>query len=345
MTQRVLVIGHADADGHLITEQTRRNLALNPMYEVSTIIDPSRTRDHKVWHKLDQFGDIDSSHVVFFVDMMFSPVSYSAESRALVEFVQAHSEKRFFLLDHHPIPFKRLGVAANLRAVYRPDVFDCTFGPRSGMMVVAALCEKQGARVLEVKTPEHELLALGVRRAAALGGPLPGEKLLALMRSNRWLDLARLGKDPKEFHRLPRGLRPANDPKSATLLELNETAEALVDDIDDSRSQPRKPTMSYDVDALPKFDIGKQRFQRHDERELLANVPASPKDLEALVTLLEVAALSLTPAPEVAFTYEELLKETRDLCGDEMKVEERDVRIVLEKASFLRKTGREYRLK
>jgi hypothetical protein len=102
--------------------------------------------------------------------------------------------------------------------------------------------------------------------------------------------------------------------------------------------------MPYDLDMLRNFDIGNQRFQHLPEREPLTNVPTSPHDLEALVTLLEVAALLLTPAPEAAFTYEELLKKVHNLCGDEMKVDERDVRIVLGNASFLRKTGREYRL-
>ena len=352
MRRQVLIIGHADADGHLIVEQTRRNLALLPCFDVTTIVDPARTKDHKVWHKLREFPQIEAADIVFFVDMMFSPVSFAAEAQALVDFVQSHHHKRFFLIDHHPIPFRRMGRATNLRAAYRPEVFECTFGPRSGLMVVAALCEKQGSQVSDIKKPEHELLAIGVRRAAALGGPLPGEKLLALMHADRWDALSELGRDSREFHRLPRGLRPAKDRWSDTLLELNEIAALLLTEVNgyESRSPSVTKTgetaMPYDVDALQNFDIGSERFQRGVSLgEQRSNAPTDPHDLESIVTLLEVAALSLTAEPDAAFTYNELLREAQELCGDELEIDERDVKIVLGKASFLRKSGSEYRLK
>lgn len=345
MTRQVIILSHADADGHLIAEQTRRNLALLSCFEVTTVVDPDRTKDHKVWHKLYEFEGIEDADLVFFVDLMFSPVSFGAESRALVEFVQSYPDKKFFMVDHHPLPFRRLGYATNLRAVYRPDVFDCVFGPRSGMMVVAAICEKQAARVSDIKGPEHELLAVGVRRAAALGGPLPGEKLLALMRWDCWDKLAELGREGREHHRLPRGRRPANAPLSDTLIRLNETAETLLHAVDPQVLQPRRAAMAYDVDALQNFEIGKERFSHDAAEGARKNSRAHPKDLEAIVTLLEVAALSLTPEPDATFTYRELLDEARELCGDEVDLEERDVKIVLEKASFLRKAGGEYRLK
>ncbi|GEP61397.1 hypothetical protein RSO01_85630 [Reyranella soli] len=71
------------------------------------------------------------------------------------------------------------------------------------MMVVAALCEKQRHQLADVLTDQHEILAEGMRRAAALGGTLPGEKLLALLRANCWDAVAQLGKDAREQHRLP----------------------------------------------------------------------------------------------------------------------------------------------
>lgn len=352
MSQQVVVISHADADGHLIAEQTRRNLDLIPCFEVTAIIDPDLTKDHKVWLKLEQIQEIESADIVFFVDLMFSPVSFGPESRALVDFVEAHNDKAFFLIDHHPLPFRRLGQATNLRAAYRPDVFECVFGPRSGMMVVAALCEKQGSRVADIKEAVHESLAIGIRRAAALGGPLPGEKLLALMRWDCWGELAQLAQDPREFHRLPRGRRPLNDPVSDTLLGLNETAESLLRNESDrhsngsSRHESWRPSMPYDVDALKNIDIGDERFPYDAPGGARRkNAPSHPKDLEAIVTLLEVAALSLTPEPDAAFTYEELLGEAQNLCGDEVQIDEKDVKIVLEKASFLRKGRGEYRLK
>jgi single-stranded DNA-specific DHH superfamily exonuclease len=141
MKQSVLVVGHADADGHLITEQVRRNLARIDRFNVETVVDPVRTKDHKAWTKLDDITEIEDADIVFFVDLMFAPSTFDEEARSLVEFVNDRREKQFFLIDHHPLPLRRLAAADNLRVLYRPDVFECAVGPRSGMMVVAALCE------------------------------------------------------------------------------------------------------------------------------------------------------------------------------------------------------------
>ena len=78
---------------------------------------------------------------MFFVDLMFAPATYAAEAKALTEFAQSKPRKKFFLVDHHPLPLYRLEAADNLRVVYRSDVAECAIGPRTGMMVVAALCE------------------------------------------------------------------------------------------------------------------------------------------------------------------------------------------------------------
>lgn len=61
--------------------------------------------------------------------------------------------------------------------------------------------------------------------------------------------------------------------------------------------------------------------------------PFHPSDLEYIVTMLSVAAISLTPHPEATFTFEELLCEARTL-GD---LDERDVRLVLPGVRFLRR--------
>src|SRR5260221_9410954 len=151
MRRRVLVVGHADADGHLIAEQVRRNLALIEGFDVKAVVDPARTKDHKSWMKLDAISEIAEADLVFFVDLMFAPASFAEEASALVDFVTARPKKHFFLIDHHPLPLRRLGMADNLRVIYRPDVFECAVGPRSGMMVVAALCEKQHAMVADMR--------------------------------------------------------------------------------------------------------------------------------------------------------------------------------------------------
>src|SRR6266851_6075700 len=130
MKHQALVISHSDADGYLIAEQVRRNLALTDIFVLTVVVDPERTRDHKAWLKLDQFPEVDNAEFVFFVDMMFAPGTFDKEANALVEYVNGYPDKRFFLIDHHPLPLRRLNRAKNLRMSYRPDVFECAIGPR-----------------------------------------------------------------------------------------------------------------------------------------------------------------------------------------------------------------------
>jgi hypothetical protein len=344
MMHKALIVGHADGDGHLICEQTRRNLSETGRFDLSVVVDPARTLDHKSWQKLDSFPEIEDADYVFFLDLMFSPHSFVEEANALVEFIGRYPDKRFFLMDHHPLPLNRLAPADNLRVIYRPDVSECALGPRSGMMVVAALCERQFDEVADIKTPVHETLAEGVRRAAAPGGPLAGKKLLALLRANQWAGLFELGADDRQFHYLPRGRRPAGQPQSETLKELDEAATRLLEHHGDAgvsgHSDWRRTEMAYDV------DVGRQELSYDAGRPtLLRNVPKSPKDLGVIVTLLELAALSLTTEPGTKFTLDKLIREARAYAGDVIKLDERDIRIVLKKRSFLEKVGHEYRLK
>jgi hypothetical protein len=340
MTTRVLVVGHADADGHIIAEQTRRNLALIPSFDVSVLVDPSRTQGHRVWTKLETLPELDQADIVFFTDLMFGPTEFAEESDSLVRFLSARPRKRFFLVDHHPVPNRRLQRADNLRVVYRPDVFDCTFGPRTGMMVVAALCENQGPYVADIKLPMHEVLALGMRRAAALGGVLPGEKLLALLRADAWDALRQIGEDDRASHRLPRGRRPANLPGSEALNSAETLAEKLMS-APVNQDMPRK---SRDSGGEPMpYDVGDVKYVPGAGGR--RNEPVANNDLEAIVTLLEVAALSLTDRPGATFTLDQLVAEARSIGGEGIDIEERDIHIVLEKQSFLEKAGGEVRLR
>ncbi|KAB2910495.1 MAG: hypothetical protein F9K40_02520 [Kofleriaceae bacterium] len=337
--KRVLVVSHADADGHVIAEQVRRNLAMVSTFDVTTVVDPKRTKDHRTWTKLDAIPEIESAEIVFFVDLMFAPSSFAVEAEALVEFVRARPMKTFFVLDHHPLPLRRLYRAPNLRPVYRPDVLDCTFGTASHMMVLAALLETQPTRAIAMKEPTDEFVAKGIKRAAAPGGPLAGEKLLALLRYDRWSELEALGRDDPRFHRLPRGLRPAGDPISDLMSQLVALAGDLLESAKKpppgpGEGHPARNPMSYD------FETASNRAPPTPPI-----TPSNRRDLEAIVTLLELAAICLTHAPDADFTTEQLLAEARRLGGEEIHLEENDVRIVLGKAGFLRKVGGRLRLK
>lgn len=64
---------------------------------------------------------------------------------------------------------------------------------------------------------------------------------------------------------------------------------------------------------------------------------AHPRDLEALLTLLELAALELTPTAGATFTCDELVALALEISGADSGVEARDLRLVLRGSNFLRR--------
>lgn len=71
----------------------------------------------------------------------------------------------------------------------------------------------------------------------------------------------------------------------------------------------------------------------------------NPRDLETIVTLLELAALELTPEPGATFTRAQLVNLAKEIGGPEIPLDENDVNLVLRKNGFLKKSGDKYRLK
>lgn len=325
--KRVLIVSHADGDGHVIAEQVRRNLSLVPTFEIATVVDPVRTKNHKTWTKLDAIPEIDAAELVFFVDLMFAPVSFDDEADALVSFALERPATSFFVLDHHPLPLARLSRAHNLRPVYRPDVFDCTFGEPSWLMEIAALLEKQETRV-RAKDADQKLLVKGIQRAAAIGGPLPGEKLLALMRFGCWDQLTALGQDDREFHQLPRGFRRPDDPISDLMNSLDKLATDLLKSPPGAKPYAgRSAAMSYDLDLVSEGTLP----------YMPSSAPSDPKDLAAIAMLLELAAIFLTVEPDASFSEEDLISEATRLGGDEVHLAASDLKIVMGKSGFLKR--------
>lgn len=346
MSSKVLVVGHADADGHLIAEQTRRNLSRVPGFEVEMFVDPAVTLNHSAWLHLDQIPWPDEYDRVFFVDLMFASGTLTQESDALLSFVRAHASTHFYLMDHHPLPERRLNVP-NLHAVYRKDVLDCAFGPSStNLMILAALCDPQASRAKSRKARAHISAdyVTGMKRAAAINSPIAGAKLSALVRAARWSEIAALGAEPSALNPMPRGRRPKNAPESEALAHLNEIATRLLSHPEEQdqtlgQSSPGGSPMSYESDStMPSADPGGAIF-----------APARPavqgRDLETIVTLLELAALELTPTPEATFTRQQLLDLAREIGGPEVEMDEQDLKRVLGKNSFLKKVGDKFRLK
>jgi hypothetical protein len=81
--------------------------------------------------------------------------------------------------------------------------------------------------------------------------------------------------------------------------------------------------MSADLDLYP------------DGPPRVTTYVAHPTDLEAIVTLLEIAAIELTPNPSATFTSDELIGKACALGGSELPIDPADAAIVLDYSSFM----------
>jgi hypothetical protein len=98
--------------------------------------------------------------------------------------------------------------------------------------------------------------------------------------------------------------------------------------------------MAYDL------DVAQERFiAEGGQRVRVSNTPANARDLETILTLLEVAALSLTNVSGATFTHDQLLREARKLGGPGIDLRDEDVGIVLKKQGFLQRSGKELSLR
>ena len=189
-----------------------------------------------------------------------------------------------------------------------------------------------------VKETLHIELAKGMKRAAALGGPLEGKKLSALLRADRWDALLELGRDDPELHRLPRGRRPKNAPQSKVMKSVEQDASDLLAQLPRESKSKARIQMASDVARTElAYDTGRPVLQR--------NASASAKDLGVIVTLLEVAALSLTTEEGKVFTVADLIREAREIGGDDAQFDENDIKIVLHKSGFVKKVAGGYQLR
>lgn len=72
-----------------------------------------------------------------------------------------------------------------------------------------------------------------------------------------------------------------------------------------------------------------------------AAVDLHPRDLESIVTTLEMAVLDLAPVVGAEFTHEALMAQARDIAPD---IRERDCNLVLAQMGYIvrRRPGRRY---
>lgn len=221
--RRVLLFGHADADGHLAAEQSRRNVLSAGAKHCDVVVDPKITRTYRFWEKHLHSVQINDADVVIFVDLAFNPNDPRLSFEALADFAAQEPDRLFMVIDHQPV--RRLPRSpSNVFLSFAPTVFLTCYGMPSELMIIAAICDSDAGSVVHLTTPLHEKRALAVQRAAADIVGLAGAPLLALLSTDQWDILESLADDPAEAHRRVRGRRVASVPPSEALTTARRVA-------------------------------------------------------------------------------------------------------------------------
>jgi len=220
--RRMLIVGHADADGHLAAEQSRRNALRSGARACQVFIDAKRTAGHRIWRNHLPEIPIQGADTVVFVDLMFHPGKVAEDVSALADLARENPEKTFMAIDHHPVPGLP-ALPANLSICFTPAVYTCCFGAPSDLMVVAAICDRDEEPILAMIDETMRRRALGVKRASA-DRDLAGEKLLRLLATDRWDLIEQLAEEPRDMHRWVRGRRHALQPLSPALEQARTAA-------------------------------------------------------------------------------------------------------------------------
>ena len=215
----VLIVGHADADGHLAAEQSRCNVLRMGACRCEVLVDPKRTASYRMWHNHLPEIPIARADTVIFVDIMFPPDDPSDSVWNLIELANKNPGKSFVVIDHHPV----LGLPElpqNLGIWFTSAVYTCCFGLPTWLMVVAAICDRDEGPVAPMIDNTMRLRALGMERAVA-DRDLAGEKLLRLLAADRWDLLETLAKDSNDMHKRVRGRRLRQQPLSVGLAQAH----------------------------------------------------------------------------------------------------------------------------
>ena len=218
--RRVLIVGHADADGHLATEQSRRNASRSGASRCDVFVDVKRTANYRIWRNHLSEIPICSADTVVFVDLMFHPDDVVGSVNVLAELASENPEKQFIVIDHHPysgLP----ALSVNLSIWFTSAVYTCCFGPPSALMVVAAICDRDEEPVVAMIDETMRRRALGMERAAA-DHTLAGNNLLRLLENDRWDLIEQLAEEPKDVHQRARGRRHSRQPLSPGLERARE---------------------------------------------------------------------------------------------------------------------------
>ena len=103
MTKRAMVLGHADADGYLASEQTRENLEKEGLRVVDVVVDPEITSNYNFWERGFQDVDLREADFVVVVDIMLNPRAPAISFDAMTRRVRSEPATEFVVIDHHRV--------------------------------------------------------------------------------------------------------------------------------------------------------------------------------------------------------------------------------------------------
>ena len=215
--RHVLVIGHADGDGYLAAEQSRRNVLRAGAASCEVLVDPRVTPGYRFWERWLARLDFTGIEVAIFVDLMLN----YREPTESIELIRQQADKnpnlQFLVVDHHKYEVVIPAEPQNLQFRFTDKVYECCFGEPSDLMIVASICDRDEGPVSDMINDAHRRRASGVSRAAADRRGLAGTALITLLKEDRWDILEALGQEDRQFHRTVRGIRPASTPVSPAL--------------------------------------------------------------------------------------------------------------------------------
>lgn len=155
------------------------------------------------------------------VDIAFKFKDPTQSLKAVLDVVDHNPDTYFVIVDHHPVPHPKRS-RPNLSLVEARSAYDCCLGtPSDELMVIAAICDGDGAMVGSRISDVQRKRADGVRRAAADMAGVAGSTLIKLLELRRWDFFENLADEPEEFHRRARGRRTTRSQASPMLEAAN----------------------------------------------------------------------------------------------------------------------------
>jgi hypothetical protein len=215
--QKVLIFGHSDADGHIITQQSIENLEKEDFFVQKVVVNNKITKNYKFWEKSFAQYDFEKFDVILVVDIMFEPKNPIATFNVIKKCAENNTSKQFIIIDHHPI--KNLPkTPENLKLTFTNSVYKCCYGKPSDLMIIASICDKDEKPVQAMVSEFYRNIAKGITRAATDHNGLAGNLLIHLIKKRAWLIFETLANEPPSFHKTFYGNRTAKAVESPILL-------------------------------------------------------------------------------------------------------------------------------